>query len=66
MSEYEIMTNARRDAQRARRNRTDFIQMFRKIQEAAHDGQNGSATYALDRLALIQAIATTAIHRLED
>ena len=66
MSEYEAMKQARKDAQQARRNRTDFAQFFRKIQEAAHDGQNGSASYALDRLALIQSIATTAIQRLED
>jgi hypothetical protein len=66
MSEFEMLTQTRRDAQRARRKQTDFAQMFRKIQEAAHDGQNGSAKYALDRLALIQAIATTALQRLDD
>ena len=38
---------------------------FRKIQEAAYDGQNGSAEYALDRLALIQALATTILLSLE-
>lgn len=42
-----------------------IIHAFRKIQEAAHDGQNGSASYALDRLALIQALATTMISRFE-
>ena len=41
-------------------------QFFKKIQEAAFDGQRGSNEYALDRLALIQAMATTAIHKLED
>lgn len=66
MSEYEMLVQTRRDAQRARRKRTDFAQMFRKIQEAAYDGQNGSSAYALDRLALIQSIATTAIQRLDD
>ena len=43
-----------------------FALFFRKIQEAAYDGQNGSAVYALDRLMLIQALATTALQKIED
>ena len=43
----------------------EIEQFFRKIQEAAHDGQNGSQAYAIDRLALIQSIATTAMRKLE-
>lgn len=35
---------------------------FRKIQEAAHDGLGGADGYARDRLALIQSIATSALH----
>lgn len=42
----------------------DVSQFFLKIQEAAYDGQGGSAAYALDRLALIQAIATTALEQI--
>lgn len=49
----------------ARRERERICHYFHKIQEAAFDGQNGSARYALDRLALIQAIATTALQQLE-
>ena len=45
--------------------REQLRHFFRKIQEAAYDGQNGSANYAFDRLALIQALATTALHKLE-
>ena len=44
----------------------DVAQFFRKIQEAAYDGQNGNVVHALDRLALIQALATTALQRLEE
>lgn len=36
-----------------------------KIRTAACDGQNGSANYALDRLSLIQAIATTILQTSE-
>lgn len=73
MSEFEMMTQAKRDATRSkstvaalRNERMRMANAFVRIQEAAHDGQNGSAAYALDRLALIQAVATTALHRLED
>ena len=31
--------------------------VLEKIQTAAHDGQNGSASYALDRLRLIEQYA---------
>lgn len=46
--------------------RDKLTQFFRQIQTAAYDGQNGSAAYALDRLALIQAMATTALAQLEE
>jgi hypothetical protein len=35
--------------------------VFTKILEAAKDGQNGSATYALDRIRLIQTYAEIGI-----
>lgn len=38
---------------------------FRKIDEYAHDGQNGSANYAMDRLAQIRKVAEMAIRHLE-
>lgn len=40
-------------------------QMLVKIREAAQDGQNGSAAYALDRLSLIRSLADAAIHKLQ-
>ena len=46
------------------REREQLTQFFHKIQEAAYDGQNGSAAYAFDRLSLIQAMAASAIHKL--
>ncbi len=52
---------AGRDAERER-----FRPFFTKIRAAAHGGQNGSAAYALDRLAPIHALATTALQKLED
>lgn len=47
------------------REREQFCHFFRKIQEAAADGQNGSERYARDRLAFIQALATTVIAKFE-
>jgi hypothetical protein len=34
-----------------------MLQVFSKIWDAAKDGQDGSATYAMDRLRLIQTYA---------
>ena len=42
--------------------RIQFLELvFRKVQEAAKEGQNGTAAYALDRLLLIQQYAETAL-----
>jgi hypothetical protein len=46
--------------------RKNLVRFFRKIQTAAYDGQNGSSTYAFDRLAFIQALATAAIAKIEN
>lgn len=39
--------------------------MIEKIKEAAKDGQDGSAAYALDRLRLIEQIADMAARKLD-
>lgn len=38
--------------------------MLAKIIEAAEDGQNGSASYALDRLSVIRQLASMAARKL--
>ena len=59
-----VASGKRKDAHETRE-REQLAQFFRKIQEASYDGQNGSAAYALDRLSLIQVLATVAMHKLE-
>lgn len=49
-----------------KREREQLLQFFRQIQTAAYDGQNGSPAYTLDRLMLIQGMATSAIAKLKD
>ena len=66
MSLSAVVASRKRKGALEAREREQLVQFFRMIQEAAYDGQNGSASYALDRLALIQAVATSAIHKLED
>jgi hypothetical protein len=39
-------------------------QVFKKILDAAQDGQSGSATYALDRLRLIEEYVQTALKKI--
>lgn len=42
--------------------RIQFLELvFRKVRDAAKDGQNGSAAFAFDRLLLIQQYAETAL-----
>jgi GTP-sensing pleiotropic transcriptional regulator CodY len=39
--------------------------MLEKIRDAAKEGQDGSSSYALDRLALIRQLAVMALRKLE-
>lgn len=41
-----------------------MIRLINKIDELAADGQNGSANYALDRLAMIRESSKTVMKRI--
>ena len=43
----------------------DIVLILRKIDECAKDAQDGSATYALDRLRQIRSLVSAAVRKIE-